>query len=49
MELCVCDRVCYVCVCVRVCIVHANARVGLRLDLCAAYVCVWLHTDTAHV
>lgn len=32
-----------------VCSAHAYARLGLRLDLCAAYVCVWLHTATAHV
>ncbi len=38
-----------VCVCVCVCNAHAYARLGLRLDLCAAYVCVWLHVATAHV
>lgn len=36
-------------VCVCVCNAHAYARLGLRLDLCAAYVCVWLHAATAHV
>lgn len=33
----------------RVCFAQTCARLGLRLDLCAAYVCVWLHTVTAHV
>ena len=36
-------------VCVCVFNAHAYARLSLRLDLCAAYVCVWLHKATAHV